>query len=495
MIHQEEEQKTIEINKAFNFWHQLIDWLQEDQERLYEINLTGSRLSGKTIGELIFCIMAMELLDFVVNIFFFRYEPKGAKESWDEFLGVCSLFDIDTTNKNGFNHTNKEWKHKKNKIKFIGFKSNEKKAIPKLGLARGIEKTITIRVIDEIYEFNHPGLISIIDQAVGGAKQIVKINSTNPWSIQHWYIQYINDFHPYNKYKMKTIGMSTKSVWVDNRFKLSSQTNHRVNQYLSDIQHYELIDSWNIDPFQASIVDLGIPGIVRGSIYARLIHKIRDPRNISPKNRDTIFEGGVDWGESDLIGGSGTAFIMGRASKNNNWETADFEYHHRNSTSLIIKTQEQMVQEMIATYIKGFKSSYDYKFVKEQGGVNIYVDNAAVGISNLLKAELHRQDPKIAIITNINYCVKWTRDERVKVKKYQMGSGELFIDFVRCPELFKQYQNTMYDEDKLPDEEVPVKDADDCMDAMDYKSCQRTRKITKNKTFKLMYGGARNIWN
>jgi hypothetical protein len=30
---------------------------------------------------------------------------------------------------------------------------------------------------------------------------------------------------------------------------------------------------------------------------------------------------------------------------------------------------------------------------------------------------------------------------------------------------------------------------------MDYKSCQRTRKITKNKTFKLMYGGARNIWN
>jgi hypothetical protein len=61
---------------------------------------------------------------------------------------------------------------------------------------------------------------------------------------------------------------------------------------------------------------------------------------------------------------------------------------------------------MIATYIKGFKSSYDYKFVKEQGGVNIYVDNAAVGISNLLKAELHRQDPKIAIITNINYCVK-----------------------------------------------------------------------------------------
>jgi hypothetical protein len=74
-----------------------------------------------------------------------------------------------------------------------------------------------------------------------------------------------------------------------------------------------------------------------------------------------------------------------------------------------------------------------------------------------------------------------------------MSKGELYIDIQKCPELFKQYQNLMYDEDKLPDEEVPVKEADDGPDAMDYKSCRRTRDITAARTFKIMYGNRRNI--
>jgi hypothetical protein len=49
-----------------------------------------------------------------------------------------------------------------------------------------------------------------------------------------------------------------------------------------------------LDPFQAQIADLGIPGITRGSIYGRMMHKIKDPKLIRKNNKNTIFEGGVD---------------------------------------------------------------------------------------------------------------------------------------------------------------------------------------------------------
>jgi hypothetical protein len=72
----------------------------------------------------------------------------------------------------------------------------------------------------------------------------------------------------------------------------------------------------------------------------------------------------------------------------------------------VTKTQDRLVKELINTYVVNFYKEYDYDFFVAQGGANIYVDSAAVGMPNLLKAELMRQDPKLAKFTEFLYCVK-----------------------------------------------------------------------------------------
>ena len=488
--------KPIKINKAFNFWYEILDRLESKKECLLELDLTGSRWSGKTISIMLFCVFVMSK-KLNANIVFVRYEPQGAAESWEEFLGVCDMLNIDISNKGGFNQTKKEWRHNGNRIKFLGFRSNIKKAVPKLGIARGINRQTTIRIIDEITEFPHHNLITLIDQSIGGAKQMIKIQASNPWNISHWYIAGVNEFHAYNKKKMKEKGQSIKSVWLnDKHFKLSSQTNHRVNSYLSEIQHQELINLWNIDPFQAVVADLGIPGVVRGNIYAKLLHKIRNPQEISRLQPGIIYEGGIDWGESDNLGGSATALIFGRADRNNQWESVDFEYYHKNSNSPVIKTQNTLIREVIECLVKNILTLYDLDHIKTRARVIlIYVDNAAVGIPSLLQAELLRQNFQLSKLIRFKYCTKYKRDERVKVMKYVLGSGSFFMDPVSCPNLYRELNNALYDEDKLPEEEVPIKENDDTLDALDYKHCKRTRSITKNRTYSIIYKKRLNIWS
>lgn len=149
-----------------------------------DVNLIGSRLSAKT----------MQVLKFVCEISFIaqkhnlgvatdiiRYEPKGATETFEELLGTMQdIYEIEPTRHNA-NMTMKKVKLGTNAIRVHGILSNRLKKVTKLGLARkGVKKDIQIRVFEEVTEFPDVKLISLVNQATGGAKFNINIKIANP---------------------------------------------------------------------------------------------------------------------------------------------------------------------------------------------------------------------------------------------------------------------------------------------------------------------------
>ncbi|WP_259542592.1 hypothetical protein, partial [Herbiconiux daphne] len=66
-------------------------------------------------------------------------------------------------------------------IRSFGIMSNRKKGQAKLGIARrGAKKDIEINIFEEITELPEERLVSMVNQATGGAKLNIRIKIANP---------------------------------------------------------------------------------------------------------------------------------------------------------------------------------------------------------------------------------------------------------------------------------------------------------------------------
>lgn len=148
------------------------------------IRLIGSRMSTKTVQSIKGFIelgYAFTQMGYQTATDVFRYEPQGAGETYQETLGVCEdIYDIDI-NRNNANQTKRTLQLGNNYIRVHGVMSNRKKKTAKLGIARrGANKDIQIRVFEEATEFPDEKLISLCNQATGGAKFNINIFIANP---------------------------------------------------------------------------------------------------------------------------------------------------------------------------------------------------------------------------------------------------------------------------------------------------------------------------
>lgn len=477
--------KTLfEIGKAFYWLFKVLYWvLVRKHDAFYELDLTGSRHSAKTKAIIKFAYLLL-LSKRKVKAFSYRYTPKGAKESFGEFMDEG----IDTfkLNPKQYNKTDRELKLRNgNNIRFMGFKSNEKKSVGALGIKRGTQADITLLILDEITEFKNPSMIEQIKQAIPLSDTLIIIRISNPWTVAHWYIKQDVEYHTYNKKVLKRKGYQLKSEWkARDHFKASSHSNHWANQFLTKRAHDVLKETWNIDPYMARVVDLGLPGVEKGATYhGTLLDKIGNPNSLALPEE---YRAGIDWGESTRAGGSAVAVEIGRIGSNQSYLAYDNEYYHSNANDLRYKNTEVMAREAIEKIIHTMENQWHLPHVKKTGGVICYIDHAAVGIKAIFRQEAEKY--KLGYLLEFKDCVKYEVQDRIRMVKYIMGTNRFFVNKTKCPMLWQQLQMSVIDETKLPEKEVRIKEDDDTLDAMEYFAHKDLLKFAKENMYNTLYG-------
>ena len=446
----------------FSYFYEVLELIENGYEGQIDLWLDGSRSSGKTTHIMLFLGILFYMKK--SHIISMRETPKMSKETYNQFKEATIT--ILNFHKNNFNGTDRYYKYKNSLIRFMGYKSNTKKKVAKLGIHRSLSPEVVVRFFDEITEFKEPSPIIFTNQAQGGAPIIINIRTFNPFSPYNFFVKEMIAFHPYNEDILKTIGSDLKVKWLaKDHLKIAHHSNHRINTFLSLATHKELISLHEIDPFKARTADLGLPGLERGSVYPiQILEKVGHPSyNLFVPTLE--FRGGVDWGESSSVGGSAVAALFGRIGFNNSGVMIDNEYYHSNSKNIKFKTTDTLLRE-VAIFFHNQIQEWNKSQILKLGGVNIYVDNAATGIIKGLRDEFSKL--KWGHIFNIQRCYKYKIAKRIRVVKYLMGQGRFFINQTTCPMLWSELNQSLYDETKLHIEEVRLKENDDCLDAMEY---------------------------
>lgn len=437
-----------------------------------DIEMCGSRLSAKTVqGGSKFPIEFGYQNDVQVATDIWRYDVAGANESYDELLGVLEdIYEIDANRKNS-NVTKRTLKLPNNNIKVSGFLSNRKNKTPKLGKARkGIKKDVQINIFDEATEFASPKEIQMIQQATGGAKFVINIFIANPWVLSNWYIKRVNKSLTFNEKQLREKGEQLRQTYdkKKNKLTITHITNHRINTYLSQAQHQMLFDSWDISEQFARVVDLGMPGVAEGLIYAPILHKIGTPTRSMPL---LDHRAGLDLGFSTGANASSTALLIGRVAKNYAFLTIDEEYYHSNSTQMY-KTQDQICSEIIEKAMEYTIKNKDSIKASSTGKLTLSYDFMAFGWGSMLETELHKYHKRqrlIAELIDIVPCVKFRVPTRVNVVTTIMSQGRYKINKENCPKHWEELESAQWDETKLVKNQPTRENKNDhTLDASEY---------------------------
>lgn len=438
-----------------------------------DINLIGSRLSAKTIQ-----VLRAFVVDFSfkakqhnINVAtdIFRYEPKGATETFEEAVGVIEdIYDIEC-DRNNTNSTKRSIKIGSNSIRVHGITSNRKGKVAKLGIARkGAKKNIQVRIIDEITELPEEKLVSLVNQATGGAEFNINIKIANPWVISMWYVNKFARFLPFNEKELKDKGQQFKQLYIPAKktLQINHITNHRVNNYLYESQHAELTGLWDIDETLARVADLGMPGVSEGLIYAPIMHKVLEPNKTQPTQE---YRGGLDWGTSTGPNGSATAMVLGRFGTAYSTLSIDKEYYHSNAKQFY-KDDNQLVREIWQCVI-------DYYIANKEGIMNtggymtIYYDHAALALKGLIEAEGRTFTEYKAIVDRINFvpCFKYDVPVRIDIIKALMSQGRYKASRTLTPYHYSELEGALWDDTKKVNNRPTRLGMDDhTLDAMEY---------------------------
>ena len=465
------------------------------QVNIIDVELIGSRMSAKTIQVLKWLIELGYQDEVKVSTDIWRYEVSGAKETYEELIATIEdIYNVETNIKNS-NATNRVLSLPNNKIKVNGFLSNRKNKTPKLGKARkGIKKDIQINVFEEATEFEAEKQIQIIQQATGGAKILLNLYIANPWVLSNWYVAKVNKFLPFKEKELRDNGEQFKSKYFPDtkKLRLTHITNHRINTYLSEAQHQMLYDAWNISDQFAKVVDLGMPGVAEGLIYAPIVHLIGQTVNTMPTQE---YRGGIDWGTSSSSGGSATTMILGRIGRDYAQLALDEEYYHSNAT-MHYKDDNTLIEELVQQMLKYTKANAGKIQATETGHITIYYDYAAAGLGKMLKDELQRypKERLIADLILIKACAKFEVPTRIDIVKMLISQGRYKINKEKMPNHLKELESSQWEETKLVNgRPTRLNEDDHTLDAMEYLIGKSLLKfatnnyLTTNKVLKTNY--------
>lgn len=455
------------------------------------IELCGSRLSGKTMQALRAFAIELPILaaqhDLSVAVNIIRYEPKGAKETFDELIGAAEdIYGIEFK-RNNLNLTDRKMKIANSNIRSIGIVSNRKKSTPKLGISRrGSGKDIEVNIFDEITELDNRKLESIVNQATGGGKFNIRIKIANPWIISMWYIADVAKFVGFNEKLLRDKGQIFKMEIneEEKKLRIGHITNHRINNYLSFSQHQELYDVWKTDEMLARVVDLGMPGVAEGLIYAPVMHMIKHPMKTILVQE---FIAGLDWGTSTGANGSATALVLSRIGAGYSTWNIDKEYYHSNS-KMVYKNDDTLIRDVIDTVINYVKIYYNQIMQTESQIIKIRYDGAAALLGKALQQELEirsKDSFKYCKVIKAAPAYKFEVPVRIQIIKQLISQGRVFINKEECPNLWREMESSMWDETAhVKGQATRMKIDDHSLDSLEYSPSEKISRFVNEQAIK-----------
>lgn len=431
--------------------------------------LIGSRMSAKTMQVIKWAIELGHLKDIKIKTDIWRYDVAGAKETFEEVIGVAEdIYHLDCGQRVA-NISNRTLKLPNNKIKVSGLMSNRKNKTPKLGKARvGANKQIQVNIFEEATEFNSAKEIQMMQQATGGGIVVINIFIANPWVLSNWYVKGVNRKLPFKEKTLREKGEQFK--WSHNRetgvIDVAHITNHRINTYLSDAQHQMLYDAWKISDQFARVVDLGLPGVAEGLIYAPIMHHIGHTVKVMPVMN---YKGGIDWGTSTSIGGSATTLALGRVGRDYSQLALDDLYYHSNSKQTY-KDDQTLISEVVRKAMEYADEHQDGIRASEKGRLEIFYDYAAALIGKSLKDELNRyKERRIAELIVFRPCTKFEVPTRIDILKVLITQGRYKVNRANCQKHLEELETSQWEDTKLVSgRPTRLNEDDHTLDAVEY---------------------------
>ena len=252
--------------KEFSYLNDIITNIINKKPIPYELNLSGSRKSGKTYSVNEMCCKLMIIPNTRIRIYSFRNEKQDIEQSiWEEALSSFEDLEIPIH----INRAYRRLKWNKNMWTFHGINDKNKRKVKLSGLAGANRYDYIICILEEATEFTQEEVLSI-KEAIRGAKNIIYIAVANPWAITNDFVRYCDQNLPFNDKEM----IENSKQFLMKKDKIFHYTNWRVNEYLPLVDQRGLLEVQNISPHRARTVDYGLPGMEKGTIYAHAMNKV-----------------------------------------------------------------------------------------------------------------------------------------------------------------------------------------------------------------------------
>ncbi len=428
----------------------IVNMLEGKKPAADDINMSGTRKSGKTVAIMFFFLSILLIDDITADMYMLRYKVEDAGELFDDLMEWAYM-----TEHNIFYHQTKRYiKYINKTIRVLGAKRNTKqkgKASTKSGLKSGKGKKYGIVFFEEATEFPADEINAILE-AVRGYKYLIVINAANPWSIKNWFVAKCNKNQRYSENELLNKGYQ----FLHKGNKVFHYSNWVHNKYLAEWEKRGLTELWDIDPIRARISSLGMPGIADGTIYAGYHEKIKDTNELPVGWMERVQEwtGGIDWG---LKRDATSASVWAVGYKNEFNAGLDL-YRHSNVANPVYKSNMQMVSDIIDFYQKN-RNKYNFN------SIEVKVDNSAHGIIEMLNQESNNRGAAhwLYFIPSNKYPII----DRIDCFTLAFLSGIFYIDKRRMRALIDELEIAVY-EDNITGKRVRVDQSDHSINDMEY---------------------------
>ncbi len=425
--------------------HLLGQMIRKETLDITEINAIGSRKAGKTMAIAELIVKAFIVPDIKIKAYVFRKDVNSVKDSVFEEL-VIQFQNHDFVPY--INLTNTSFKNGVGRgadfIRCKGLAATNQKRAKLTGMAGNSMFDYVIVWFEEAYEFEEKDVLDVME-AIRGAKQILTIYSTNPWTITNWYIGRANEKVPFDESIMMATGNQLTIVGK----KLYHYTNWRINEFLEQTDKDQLLQLEKDNPVRARVASFGLPGIETGSIYAPYIHHIS---RLIPKS--SFYQGGVDFGYRK----DATALMV--IGHNPDYKVLNVvgEYYHSNAVGQF-KTMDIMVNDIINKLCMLANSS---KHSLISRGIIIYCDTSNWPVIEWLNRVAYERH---LLWMSFKPCKKISIEHRTGFKIQMISNNRVNVD-IECVNFMRELELAQWDTTKA--KLTPMDKDNHTLDALDY---------------------------
>ena len=442
------------VNPLRYLWD-LYDKIKDNQILDYnEINLCGSRKSGKTISVLLFLYWVF-LNCSKTRIIIMRKNISTLKPTiwtdWDEILKSLEIsFVKSITYRTYWNGTNK--------LSFMGLPQNTQasKKVSLSGLGGLHVFKYVIIILEEATEFSQKD-IEDIKEAVRTRGQVLYITMSNPSDIGAYIIERNESFLHYDEKIMKQ--ENEMKACFDK--KLFHYFNYPKNQFLSNADKEQLEEVKKLNPQRALWACYGVPTVSSDSIYGHALHKVSALIDKDLEN----FAGGIDYGYRN----DATVLIITGADYGYSKLNVVSEWYHNNA-KMIFKDNLTMAKEIVEHIIAFIEI---HPVIKETSIV-IYCDTSDYTFTEILKNIARERN--IANYVFFRNTIKYEVKDRVSFQRALMESERLNVD-LQCKNFYKELRMAHWEENKKG--EKIADEFNDTQDAFHYSFCMWYRIMFK----------------